>query len=190
MLANELVNHLAAAGDSDEVYRVGDDLVVRAGKYVTSRPFASSCPAMERLRSQELDATPSAGQLVAKLPDVATSGVYHAELSLRKAASSGATTRSTWPPKVRETSSWSAARIFARQLAGLNVQLHDAADMAANEQHLAGFQMGDTLLGILILLLLGEQVLAHRRVITFGVDKQIAPEGRRHVARGQPLEHE
>ena len=31
-----------------------------------------------------------------------------------------------------------------------SIQLHDAADMAVDEQHLAGFQMGDALLGVLI----------------------------------------
>ena len=48
-----------------------------------------------------------------------------------------------------------------RQLAGVKYELHDAADMAIDEQHLAGFQMGDALLGVLIAVLIGEQLLAY-----------------------------
>ena len=50
---------------------------------------------------------------------------------------------------------------LTRQLAGVDYQMHDAADMALNSQQLAGFQMGDALLGALIVMLLGEQLLAY-----------------------------
>jgi hypothetical protein len=39
--------------------------------------------------------------------------------------------------------------------------MHDAADMALDSQQLAGFQMGDALLGGLVLMLLAEQLLAY-----------------------------
>ena len=44
---------------------------------------------------------------------------------------------------------------LTRQLAGVEYQLHDASDMALDSQQLAGFQMGDALLGALVLMLLG-----------------------------------
>jgi hypothetical protein len=50
---------------------------------------------------------------------------------------------------------------LTRQLAGVDYQMHDAADMALDSQQLAGFQMGDALLGGLVVLLLVEQVLAY-----------------------------
>ena len=50
---------------------------------------------------------------------------------------------------------------LTRQLAGVDYQLHDAADMTLDSQQLAGFQMGDALLGALIVMLLGEQLLAY-----------------------------
>jgi hypothetical protein len=50
---------------------------------------------------------------------------------------------------------------LARQLAGIDYQMHDAADMALDSQQLAGFQMSDALLGGLIAMLLAEQVLAY-----------------------------
>jgi hypothetical protein len=47
------------------------------------------------------------------------------------------------------------------QLAGVEYQMHDAAAMAVDEQDLAGFQMSDALLGVLIVVLIGEQILAY-----------------------------
>ena len=38
---------------------------------------------------------------------------------------------------------------LTRQLAGVEFQLHDAADMSVNEQQLAGLQLGDALLAAL-----------------------------------------
>jgi hypothetical protein len=50
---------------------------------------------------------------------------------------------------------------ITRQLAGVEYEMHDAKDMALNSQQLAGFQMGDALLGTLIVLLVVEQLLAY-----------------------------
>ena len=50
---------------------------------------------------------------------------------------------------------------LTRQLAGVDYQLHDAADMALDSQQLAGFQMGDALLAALVVMLLVEQLLAY-----------------------------
>ena len=50
---------------------------------------------------------------------------------------------------------------LTQQLAGVDFQLHDAADMSINQQQLAGLQLGDALLGTLIVMLLVEQLLAY-----------------------------
>ena len=50
---------------------------------------------------------------------------------------------------------------LARQLAGIDFELHDAADMTLDSQTLAGFQMGDALLGAIVAMLLTEQLLAY-----------------------------
>ena len=49
----------------------------------------------------------------------------------------------------------------ARQLAGVEYQLHDAGDMAVDDEQLAGRQLGDALLGALVAILLLEQVFAY-----------------------------
>ena len=50
---------------------------------------------------------------------------------------------------------------ISRQLAGVDYQMHDAADMSLDSRQLAGFQMSDALLGGLIAMLLVEQGLAY-----------------------------
>jgi hypothetical protein len=50
---------------------------------------------------------------------------------------------------------------LTRHLAGIDFQLHEAADMALNDQQVAGFQMSDALLAALILMLVSEQLFAY-----------------------------
>jgi hypothetical protein len=162
VLANELVNFLAAGGDGDQVLRVGDDLVVTAPESQYESTIRLVLPGEGAARAEwELDATPAAGELVAKLPEVAASGVYRAELALRQ----GGVERRDYAFNVATNGEGDLELVgredLVRQLAGLNVQVHDAADMLVDREHLAGFQMGDTLLGVLIVLLLAEQLLAY-----------------------------
>jgi hypothetical protein len=162
VLANELVNSLAASGDSDELFRVGDDLVVTASETEYESTIRIVLPGEGVTRSQwDLDATPAAGELVAKLPAIESSGVYHAELALRQ----GGAERRDYAFNVAAEGEGDLELVgreeLVRQLAGVNFQLHDAADMSVDDEHLAGFQMGDTLLGALVVLLLGEQLLAY-----------------------------
>jgi hypothetical protein len=50
---------------------------------------------------------------------------------------------------------------LARQLAGVDLQVHDAQDMVLDSQQLAGFRMSDALLAVLVVMLLAEQLLAY-----------------------------
>ena len=50
---------------------------------------------------------------------------------------------------------------LVQQLAGVDFQMHDAADMSIHQQQLAGLQLGDALLGVLIVTLLVEQLLGY-----------------------------
>jgi hypothetical protein len=161
VLANELVNYLSAGRQEDALYHVGDDLFVAVDerKYEPSVRFR--LPASGTARTEvPVDATSSSGQLSATLEDVATSGVYEAQLQPRDAA----------PESQRfavnvSTGEGDLAIVpreeLARQLAGVDYVLHDAADMTLDSQQLAGFKMGDALLGAIIVMLLGEQLLAY-----------------------------
>ena len=83
-----------------------------------------------------------------------------AAAAARKVRPNGARSRSTCPSAKAICTSF-RARNLTRQLAGVEFQLHDAADMSINQQQLAGLQLGDALLATLIVMLLVEQVLAY-----------------------------
>ena len=187
VLANELASYLAIAHDHDPLYAVGDDLVVSVeeGKYdprfrfslpaksaaqnsSTAAPAPNDASAADRksrvasLARPEItiDATATNHQLTAKLEDIAESGIYEVQLQ----PTNGPAERRAFavnPPIDEGDLAITPSADLARQLAGVDYQLHDANDMTLDSQQLAGFQMSDALLGSLIVLLLGEQLLAY-----------------------------
>jgi hypothetical protein len=177
VLANELVSYLAVAHDDDPLLVVGDDLVVSAeeGKYESrfrillpgkssSGEAAGATGKSGGLASsrQEIsvEATAANNQLTAKLENLAESGIYEAQLQ----PLSGTLERRDFAvnaPIGEGDLELTPSTELTRQLAGVDYEMHDAADMALNSQQLAGFQMGDALLGGLIILLIAEQLLAY-----------------------------
>ena len=140
---------------------MGDDLVVSVeeGKYEPT--FRFLLPGEGPTRPElAVDATPSSGRLTATLDDVAASGIYEVQLQTTQ----GGVDRRDYAFNV-PVGEGDLALVHRedldRQLAGVDYQLHDAADMSMDEQHLAGFQMSDALLGMLIAVLLVEQLLAY-----------------------------
>ncbi|HJQ82005.1 MAG TPA: BatA domain-containing protein [Lacipirellulaceae bacterium] len=167
VLANELVSYLSAGRVKDPNYDVGDDLVVslEEGKYEPTIRFflpgdgASGAVGPSRAEVP-VDATSTGGQLSAQLEAVAASGIYEAQLQPldrdveeRQFAVNVPTGEGDLAIMHREE--------FARQLSGVDFQLHDAADMTLDDQRLAGFRMSDALLGAIVVILLSEQVLAY-----------------------------
>jgi hypothetical protein len=181
VLANELASYLAIAHERDPLYGIGDSLVVSAaeGKYETRVRFllpgkpASNKSTAGQLNTDEVpsstgasrpevtvEATSANNQLTAKLDNVEDSGVYEAQLQ----PLNGALERRDFAvnvPNGEGDLALTPATDLARQLAGVEYQLHNASDMALDSQQLAGFQMGDALLGALVLMLLAEQLLAY-----------------------------
>jgi hypothetical protein len=166
VLANELVNYLSAGQSQDELFNVGENLTVAVAEGDYEPTFRFLIPAdggadgPTTKAELPVEATPADGRLSATLEQVATSGVYEVQLQTRD----GGTERRafafnvpvgegdlqlTYPPEL------------SRQLAGVAYQLHDASEMAIDDQQLAGWQMGEALLATLVLLLLGEQLLAY-----------------------------
>jgi hypothetical protein len=167
VLANELVSYLASNREIDPLHQVGDDLVVdvEEGKFEPTVRFvlptdhASSGVGMTRAEVP-VDATPTDGRLTAKLEDVAASGVYEVrlqplggELETRDFAVNVA-------PGEGDLAIEPVTEL-TRQLAGVDFQMHDAADMSLDSRQLAGFQMSDALLVTLIGLFIGEQLFAY-----------------------------
>jgi hypothetical protein len=187
VLANELASYLAIAHDRDPLYAIGDDLAVSVeeGKYDPRFRFSlpdksrtqqgaaaggkvgDSGTAADRIRPASLsrpeltvEATAANHQLTAKLEGVAESGIYEVQLQ----PTNGPVERRSFavnPPIEEGDLAITPGTDLTRQLAGVDYQLHDAHDMTLDSQQLAGFQMSDALLGGLIVLLLGEQLLAY-----------------------------
>jgi hypothetical protein len=161
VLANELVNYLSASRQDDSIHQIGDDLIVRVDerKYEPSVRFR--VPGTGTSHSEvPVDATPNAGELSAKLEDVARSGVYEAQLQPLDG------TLESQRFAVNVTTGEGDLAIaprdeLTRSLAGVNFVLHDAADMTLDSQQLAGFRMADALLVAIIVMLLAEQLLAY-----------------------------
>jgi hypothetical protein len=166
VLANELASYLSAGRLKDPLHDIGDVLAVSIdeGKYEpTVRFFLPSRAQGEvgPLRAEvPVDATLSAGKLSAQLEAVAASGIYEAQLrplegdlEERQFAVNVPTGEGDLAVTHRDE--------LSRQLSGVNFELHDAADMTLDDQKLAGFQMSDALLGVIVVILLGEQVLAY-----------------------------
>jgi hypothetical protein len=161
VLANELVNYLSTGRQQDELYQVGDDLglSVDAGKYEPAIRFR--LPGQGPSRGEVLvDAAANAGQLTARLEDVEASGVYEARLQPREGNVESRQFAVNVPTGEGDLAIVSRAEL-AQQLAGVDFQLHDAADMTLDSHKLAGLQLSDVLLGAIIVMLLAEQVLAY-----------------------------
>jgi hypothetical protein len=161
VLANELVSYLAASRQVDPLNRVGDDLVVAVedGKYEPTIRFI--LPAEGSTRAEvPVDAASSKGRLTAKLEDAAASGVYRVQLQPLE----GDVESRVFAVNVEAGEGDLAIQPrteLSRQLAGVNFELHDAADMALSAQQLAGFNMSDALLATLVAALVIEQLFAY-----------------------------
>jgi hypothetical protein len=161
VLANELVAYLAAGQQNSSIQLVGDDLVVRVPEEKYDPAFRFLLPGDGTARPElPIDATADAGQLTAKLENVRTSGIYEVQLQ----PSEGPPERRVFAfnvPSGEGDLHITSREDLTQQLAGVDFQLHDAAAMSIDQQQLAGMQLGDALLGTLIVVLLVEQVLSY-----------------------------
>jgi hypothetical protein len=168
VLANELISYLALARQDDPLYEIGDDLAVSVeeGKYEPTFRFAlpgddpaGDAPGPSR-GEVSLEATPNGGRLSAKLEDVATSGVYEVQIQPIQGEVETRDYAVNVPVGEGDLAIPSRSEL-GRALAGVDHQLHDAAEMALDAQQLAGLQMSDALLAALVAMLLAEQLFAY-----------------------------
>jgi Aerotolerance regulator N-terminal/von Willebrand factor type A domain len=161
VLANELISYLAAAREVDHVQSIGDDLVVATDEGAYDPTVRFLLPEDGPLRGEiPVDATPIDGRLVAELEDLSVSGIY--EVQLQPAQGEVETRAFAVNVPIGEGDLALTQRAdLTQQLAGVDFQIHDAAEMALDAQQLAGFQMSDALLLALVAMLLTEQFLAY-----------------------------
>jgi hypothetical protein len=162
VLANELVSYLASSRQIDRLHRIGDDLVVTAPEGMYEPLMRFVVPGDGPSRGEvSVNATIVDGRLTAKLDDVMTSGIYEVLLQPAQGGTENRAFAVNVPPNEGDLGLVERSDL-AQQLAGVDFQLHDAADMALDSQQLAGFHMSDALLAALVAVLLAEQFLAYR----------------------------
>lgn len=161
LLANELVAYLSAGQPNDALRLVGDDLLIRAPQDKYDPEVRFSLPEDGHARPElAVEGVLENGQWTARLPNVAASGNYEAQMQPLE----GPPERRAFAFNVAvgEGDLHVVSRTdLQRQLTGVDYQLHDAADLSISRQQLAGLQLGDALLAVLVILLLVEQVLAY-----------------------------
>lgn len=161
VLANEMVGYLSAGRSTDPIFHVGDELVVSApeSEYEPSMHFF--LPGAESAQTEiVVDATPKDGTLTARLPHVATSGIVEAQMQLLDGQFDTRVFAFNVPVGEGDLQ-LVTPNDLSHKLAGTEFELHNAADMVIDSQQLAGVQLNNSLFAILILLLLGEQLLAY-----------------------------
>jgi hypothetical protein len=166
VLANELVSYLSAGRLKDPNYDVGDDLVVTLdeGKYEPTVRFSlpNDGPSSDGRSRAEIavDAASTDGHVSAQLEAVDSSGVYEARLQPLEGNLEERQFAVNVPAGEGDLAI-THREDFSRQLSGIDFQLHDAANMTLDDQKLAGLEMSDALLAAIVVILLGEQVLAY-----------------------------
>ncbi len=161
VLANELVAYLTAGRPNESVQLVGDDLVVRVPQDQFDSQFRFLLPSAGGTRSElPVAATQEADQLTASLANIESSGIYEVQLQPLEGSPQRRAFAFNVPVGEGDLHIVSREEII-HQLAGVEFELHEASDMSINHQQLAGMQLGNALLALLILLLFGEQLLAY-----------------------------
>jgi hypothetical protein len=161
VLANELVSYLATSRRHDPVHDVGDDLVVTGDDNKYEPKVRFRLPGQGQSRAEvAVNSTSDAGSLSATLEDVAISGVYEAQLQPLQGNVESRQFAVNVPANEGDLAIAHRDGL-TRQLEGVDYILHEAADMTLDEQRLAGFQMSDTLLATIVVILLAEQLLAY-----------------------------
>src|SRR5262249_35473481 len=153
VLANELVGYLSAGRQKDSDFQIGDDLVVSVpeAQFEPTIRFITHGPGTTK-SELPVEATSDHGQLVANLPQVAASGIVQVQLQPREGETQSRAYAFNVPVGEGDLHVVSRDELD-HQLAGVNYQLHDAADMTIDEQQLAGIQLGDALLATLLVVL-------------------------------------
>jgi hypothetical protein len=176
VVAQDLQAYLSQRPDEAESRLVGSPLVLRLDPAVYQPHVRFTTPETGAGATVALDASLSRdGSLVATLADTELSGFYEAQLT----RIDGATERRRYAlnvePAEGDLSALGPEQLAAR-LEGAKYQYDQAAAFQSTAGELAGYNLGETILYGLILLLLAEQILAW--------SAGYHPAGRRGLAQG------
>jgi len=156
---NELTGYLASAGHVDERRMIGQPLVVEMDAREHQPQVRFSTPSDDQAAVFVVDASNTPSGLTATLAETNRSGIYEAHL----ASTEGIEERRLFSYNVL-TEEGDLETLDRQQLAsrltGVDYEYHRAEDLRYEPLDLAGFNLSDTLLYLLIAMLVGEQLLA------------------------------
>jgi hypothetical protein len=157
---HELQSYLSAPRHPDAVRLVGTPLVVPldVSRYLPQVRFI--LPHELGGASLSVDATAQADGHAATLADTDKSGVYTAELTATDGAQKVERFAVNVVPDEGDLAQLGPTQLAGR-LEGVRYEFHQAGDINYNPQQLAGLNLGQSLLFVLVAILLGEQALAY-----------------------------
>jgi hypothetical protein len=157
----ELQTYLSQRPGTDLVRQVGSplELTVPAAEYQTQVRFVT--PTEDASPTATVDAVPDAGgQLTARLPETLLSGFYEARLTKTNGNPDIRRYAVNVDPQEGDLRTMSGPELAERLLPEVRYQFEQAAGYEAKLGETAGSRLRDFLLYALVLLLIGEQVLA------------------------------
>jgi hypothetical protein len=157
----DMQTFLARRPARDISRQVGQPLELRLDPAVFGPRVRFSTPDEDTSPTASVDAVADdEGLLAATLHDTNQSGMYRAKLTL----SGGSTETRHYAFNVEAhegaTSALDGPKLATR-LRGLDYQYEQAGDFAYDENELAGYDLSEALLYLLIIMLIGEQILAY-----------------------------
>jgi len=155
----EMQAYLARSPSADVVHQVGStlELELDPGEYQTqvrfTTPDQGAAPATA-------DAVPGPdGSLAVRLPETDIGGIYEARLTKTDGAAEVRRYAFNVDPQEGDLKSLDGPRLAVR-LPGVEYQYDQSSAFQYSGHELAGYNLGEALLYLLILLLIGEQILA------------------------------
>ena len=156
---NELTGYLASAGQVDQKRMIGQPLVVEMDAREHQSQVRFSTPTDEQAAVFVVDASTTPRGLTATLAETNRSGIYEAHLTdtegseERRLFSYNVATEEGHLDTLDRTQ-------LASRLSDIDYEFHRAEDLRYDPLDLAGFNLSDTLLYLLIAVLVMEQMLA------------------------------
>ncbi len=157
---NELAGYLASVGWVDEERVVGQPLVLEIDPQRFEPQVHFNTPIGDPAGVFVIDASATPAGLTATLTETPQSGIYEARLTSLQGAEHQRLFSYNVPTGEGDLHTLDRQQLASR-LEGIDYEFHRAEDFRYDPQDLAGFNLSDALLYLLIAVLIGEQLLAY-----------------------------
>ena len=157
---NELTGYLASIRWVDEERVVGQPLVVEMDPGQFEPQIQFNTPVADQAGVFVIDASATSTGLSATLAETSQSGIYEARLTNLQGTEQKRLFSYNVPTGEGDLHTLDRQQLASR-LEGIDYEFHRAEDLRYDPQDLAGFNLSDALIYLLIAVLIGEQLLAY-----------------------------